>query len=51
MSEARVETVEEFLARGGSIEILEAPEIAEGRKSYVADPDVYSKNAAWRGEY
>lgn len=51
MSEARVETVEEFLARGGSIEILEAAEIDEGCKSCVSDPDVYSKNAAWRGKY
>lgn len=47
MSEVRFETVEEFLARGGQIEVV-ANEIIEGRKPEVPTMDVYDRYAAWR---
>lgn len=45
----KTETVEEFLARGGMIEVLPiSPDLVEGRVPEVPDMDVGSKYAAWR---
>lgn len=50
MSEVRVETVEEFLARGGVIEVIES-EVVEGRRPSAPHLEVDSKYAAWRGRH
>lgn len=45
----RVETVEEFLARGGVIEVLPiTPDLVEGRKPFAPHMEVDGKYAAWR---
>lgn len=46
----RVETVEEFLARGGTIEVIES-EVVEGRRPSVPYMEVDSRYAAWKNKH